>query len=40
VANSAVLKSNVVPLSFLLIAGKPRPQIEVVRVDSQGRWII
>ncbi|HKD35505.1 MAG TPA: Uma2 family endonuclease [Pirellulales bacterium] len=39
-SNLAVLKSNVVRLSFRLVAGATRPQIEVLRLDSNGRWII
>lgn len=35
---SAVLKSQVLPLTFKLIAGKPRPKIEVVHPATGKRW--
>ncbi|HEV2969469.1 MAG TPA: Uma2 family endonuclease [Pirellulales bacterium] len=37
---SAVLTSAVVPLSFRLIPGKSRPQIEVTHRDGKQRWIV
>ncbi len=39
-ASPLELKSSVVPLSFRLIDGKERPQIEVLRLDREQRWII
>jgi Uma2 family endonuclease len=36
---SAVLTSAVLPLSFRLIPGSPRPQIEVTQVDGGQAWI-
>jgi Uma2 family endonuclease len=37
---SAELKSEVVPLSFRLLPGQPRPQIEVTHRDGVQRWIV
>jgi Uma2 family endonuclease len=38
VENSAVLTSGVVPLQFQLVAGEPRPQIEVTHPATGRRW--
>lgn len=38
--SSVVLKSSVLPVSFRLIAGEPRPQIEVVHTDGVQRWLV
>ena len=35
-----LIESEVVPLSFRLVAGSPRPQIEVAARDSEKRWMI
>jgi Uma2 family endonuclease len=35
-----VFVSDVVPVSFRLIAGMPRPQIEVVHRDGVQRWLV
>jgi Uma2 family endonuclease len=35
-----VLKSDVLPLSFRLISGSPRPQIEVTHNDGVQRWLV
>jgi Uma2 family endonuclease len=35
-----VLRSEVVPLSFRLIAGGPRPSIEVAHHDGVQRWVV
>ena len=40
VADGNVLTSEVVPLSFCLIAGTTRPQIEALHVDGVQRWTI
>jgi Uma2 family endonuclease len=37
-ANPAILTSQVVPLSFQLQAGDPRPTIEMAHVDGVQRW--
>lgn len=37
-ANPAVLTSSVLPLSFRLIDGQPRPRIEVIHGPSGRRW--
>jgi Uma2 family endonuclease len=36
----AVLKSNIVPLSFRLLAGDVRPRIEVGHLDDARRWLV
>jgi Uma2 family endonuclease len=36
----AVLNSDVVPLEFRLVAGNPRPQIEVRHTDGVQRWLV
>ena len=38
--NGVTLSSEVVPLSFRLIAGQTRPQIEVAKIDAGQRWVI
>ncbi|MCE9552707.1 MAG: Uma2 family endonuclease [Planctomycetes bacterium] len=38
--NGVKLCSKVVPLSFRLIAGQTRPQIEVAKIDDGQRWVI
>jgi Uma2 family endonuclease len=38
--NGANLSSEVVPLSFCLIAGQTRPQIEVAQINAGQRWVI
>jgi Uma2 family endonuclease len=38
--NSNVLRSEVVPLSFKLVAGGARPAIEVVHHDGVQRWTV
>ena len=38
--SSEPLISEVLPLSFRLIAGKPRPRVEIRRTDRPGTWII
>jgi len=35
-----VLASDVVPLTFRLIAGNPRPQIEVTQADGGKQWLV
>jgi Uma2 family endonuclease len=35
----AVLASEVLPLTFRLIPGEPRPRIEVARTDGTQRWL-
>lgn len=40
VEKPAILKSSVVPLTFRLLAGDMRPQIEVTRHDGARRWIV
>jgi Uma2 family endonuclease len=37
-ANPAILTSQVVPLSFQLLAGDPRPTIEMAHADGVQRW--
>ena len=37
--SQAVLTSSVLPLSFRLLPGTPRPQIEVVHRDGVQRWL-
>ena len=37
---SDVLSSEVLPLSWRLVAGPRRPQIEVVHADRRQRWIV
>lgn len=39
-ARSDSLCSEVVPLTFRLVTGTPRPQIEVVHADGTDRWLI
>lgn len=36
----AVLSSNILPLSFQLLAGERRPQIAVTHADGQQRWTV
>lgn len=38
--DSRLLSSEVVPLSWKLISGEQRPQIEIVHHDGQQRWVI
>jgi len=40
VDNAQALASQVVPLSFRLLPGHPRPQIEVMHVESGKQWMI
>jgi Uma2 family endonuclease len=35
-----MLRSDVVPVSFRLLHGRPRPQIEVVHRDGVQRWLV
>ena len=35
-----VLDSSAVPLTFQLVSGDPRPQIEVIHVDSGRQWMV
>jgi Uma2 family endonuclease len=37
---SLALASEVVPLSFRLVSGEPRPRIEVVHTDGARHWLI
>jgi Uma2 family endonuclease len=39
-ADPVVLMSAVVPTSFRLVAGKPRPRIEVTHLDGVQRWLV
>ena len=39
-AGSAVVKSEVLPVSLRLVAGPTRPQIEVVHHDGVQRWLV
>ncbi|MEX0704739.1 MAG: Uma2 family endonuclease [Planctomycetales bacterium] len=40
VDDAATLASEVVPLSFRLVAGDERPRIEVVHMTGDGRWMV
>ena len=40
VAQSDILNSDVVPLSWQLVAGEKRPQIHVAHADGQRQWTI
>ena len=39
-ADSEVLRSQLMPLSFRLVPGSPRPSIEVVHSDGEQRWLV
>lgn len=38
--DSTVLESAVVPTSFRLIAGEPRPRVEVIHHDRRQKWLV
>ncbi|MEX1098351.1 MAG: Uma2 family endonuclease [Planctomycetales bacterium] len=40
VAAAAVLESEVVPLTFRLVAGDSRPRIEIAHAAGDGRWTV
>ncbi|MEX0716094.1 MAG: Uma2 family endonuclease [Planctomycetaceae bacterium] len=40
VDDGAVLRSDVVPLSFRLVAGDERPRIEIAHVAGDGHWMV
>ncbi|MEX0704738.1 MAG: Uma2 family endonuclease [Planctomycetales bacterium] len=40
VDDGATLASEVIPLAFRLVAGDPRPRIEIVHAAGDGRWTV